>query len=74
MKNEFDDDFKDNVDLDVNKKNSEELDKIMTNASKKYDDYFDKKNPIVKAILIALGVIIVLGGVYYIIVGLNFFK
>lgn len=53
--------------LDVNSKNSAEFDRLMENASTNYDSYWDKNNPLVKAIMIILFIIIVIGVAYYII-------
>lgn len=55
-----------NVNLEVNKKNSEEFEKLMDNASTNLDSYWDKNNPILKIFLLILLVIIVLGAIYYI--------
>lgn len=53
--------------LDVNKKNSEEFERLMDNAANKHDSYWDKGNPVVKVILWLLLIFIVLGTLYYII-------
>ena len=53
--------------LDVNSKNSSEFQQLMENASTNYDSYWDKNNPLVKAIMIILLLIIVVGAAYYII-------
>lgn len=55
-----------NANLEVNKKNSEEFEKLMDNASTNLDSYWDKNNPILKIFLLVLFVIIVLGAIYYI--------
>lgn len=56
------DDFKD---LETNKKNSEEFDRVMDNASKKYDSYLDRNNIFVRLVLFCLFAFIVLGCLYY---------
>ena len=50
-----------NANLDVNKKNSEYYDKLMTESGTNKDSYYDKNNPFVKILLIVLLVIIVVG-------------
>lgn len=62
--NSFDnnDNFKD---LETNKKNSEEFDRVMDNASKKYDSYLDRNNIFVRLVLFCLFAFIVLGCLYY---------
>lgn len=56
------DNFKD---LETNKKNSEEFDRVMDNASKKYDSYLDRNNIFVRIVLFCLFAFIVLGCLYY---------
>lgn len=56
------DNFKD---LETNKKNSEEFDRVMDNASKKYDSYLDRNNIFVRLVLFCLFAFIVLGCLYY---------
>lgn len=56
------DNFKD---LETNKKNSEEFDRVMDNASKKYDSYLDRNNIFVRLVLFCLFTFIVLGCLYY---------
>lgn len=53
--------------LETNKKNSEEFEKVMNNASKKYDSYLDRNNPIVKILLFCICAFVLLGCLYYII-------
>lgn len=53
--------------LEVNKKNREEFERLMDNAANKHDSYWDKSNPVVKLILWLLLILIVLGTLYYII-------
>lgn len=47
--------------VELNKKNAEEYNKLMADASSNKDLYYDKRNPIIKMILLVLFVIIVLG-------------
>lgn len=54
-------------DSNVNSKNSAEFERLMENASTNYDSYWDKNNPLIKAIMIILFIIIVIGVAYYII-------
>lgn len=56
------DNFKD---LETNKKNSEEFDRVMDNASKKYNSYLDRNNIFVRLVLFCLFAFIVLGCLYY---------
>lgn len=56
------DNFKD---LETNKKNSEEFDRVMDNASKKYASYLDRNNIFVRLVLFCLFAFIVLGCLYY---------
>lgn len=62
--------YADNMNLQVNKSNQEKFKNIMDNASTKYDSYWDINNPVIKVVLIALGVIIAVGLIYYIVGGL----
>ena len=48
-----------NANLEVNKKYSEEFEKLMNNASTNLDSYWDKNNPILKIFLLILFVVIV---------------
>ncbi len=50
---------------DVNQSNQHQFDQIMDNASVHTDDYWDKNNPILKFILIILGIFIFFGVVYF---------
>ncbi len=52
--------------VEVNKKNVEEYNKLMNEASSNKDIYYDKKNPVIKLILLVLGIIIVLGAFFII--------
>lgn len=55
-----------NTELEVNKKNREEYEKLMEESSTKLDSYYDKNNIFIKIILISLLIFIVLGCAYYI--------
>ena len=59
-----------NGNLDVNKKNSEYYDKLMTEAGTNKDNYYDKNNPFVKILLIVLLAIIVVGSLIILLLGL----
>lgn len=57
--------------LEFNKKNREEYEKLMEESSTKLDGYWDKNDPIVKIILLILAVIIVGGLLYYVLPNLG---
>lgn len=50
-----------------NKKNLEEFDTIMDNASKKDDSYIDRNNPFMKIFMIIFWIVVVGGLAYYIV-------
>ena len=50
-----------NSDLEVNKKNSEQYESLMRDASVNLDFYWDKNNIVVKLILLGLGLFIIIG-------------
>lgn len=52
--------------LDVNKKNREDYEKLMKESSTNLDGYWDRNNIFVRLILFVLGVIIIVGGGYII--------
>lgn len=52
--------------LEVNKKNREDYENLMEKSSTSLDGYWDRNNSFVKLLLLALGVIIVLGVIYYV--------
>ena len=54
-----------NKELDVNKEKREEYEQLMKDSSTQLDGYWDKNNAFVKVLLLALGVIIILGVIYY---------
>lgn len=57
--------------LEVNKKNSDEYDKLMQESATDLDKYYyDKNNPIVKIILLVLGIFIVVGTVAILVYGI----
>lgn len=51
--------------VETNQKNSQEFERVMQNATQKYDGYWDKNSPILRIILIILLVIIVVGVIYF---------
>lgn len=53
--------------LDVNRKNREDYENLMKNASTQLDGYWDRNNSFVKLFLCILGLIIILGVLYYVI-------
>ena len=52
--------------LDFNKTNREDYEKLMKESSTNRDGYWDSNNPFVKIFLLGLGVVIILGALYYI--------
>ena len=54
-----------NQELEVNKKKREEFEQLMKDSSTKTEDYWDKNNLFVRLLLLVLGIIIVLGVIYY---------
>lgn len=50
-----------------NERNQQEFDQVMKNAAKKNDDYWDRNNPFLRALLLVLLAIAIVGFVYYII-------
>lgn len=51
--------------VDINKKNREDYEQLMKEASVNLDGYYDKKNPFVKILLLLLGIVIIGGVIYY---------
>ena len=62
----LDDSEESSVENSVNKKNEEEFQEIMENASKKYDNYWDRDNMIIKTILYILFGISIIGSLFYV--------
>ncbi len=60
-----DDEIKQDYENNINQKNSQEFQRLMDHSKKKYDNYWDINNPIIRIILIILFLIIVLGASYY---------
>ena len=60
-----------NEELEFNKKNREDYEKLMEESSTRLDGYWDKNNPIVKIILLFLAIIIVAGVLYYVLPNLG---
>ena len=53
-----------NKELEVNKKNSDDYNKLMNESSTNIDRYYwDRKNPIIKILLLILFFVIVLGSI-----------
>ena len=53
--------------VSVNEKNSREFQNLMEHSQRKYDDYWDINNPIIRIVLIVLFLIAAVGSAYYII-------
>lgn len=66
--------FSENMNLQVNKSNQDKFKNIMSNASSKFDTYWDFNNPVIRIILVILAAIIVIGLVYYIVGWFTLFK
>jgi len=62
---------KDSEELEFNKKNREDFEQLMKDSVPNHDDYWDRSNPFVKILLLILGVIIILGVIYYVIMYMN---
>ena len=58
-------DGKNTNELEVNKQTREEFEQLMKDSSTKTEDYWDKNNLFVRLLLLVLGIIIVLGVIYY---------
>ena len=56
----------DGQELDFNKKNRENYEKLMSDSSTQLDGYWDSTNPFVKVFLLGLLAFIVLGVIYYV--------
>ena len=54
-----------NNELDVNKQKREEYENLMKDSSTQTEGYWDKNNLFVRLVLLILGIVIVLGVVYY---------
>ena len=57
--------------LEFNKKNREDFENLMKESSTNLDDYYDKKNPIVQIFLFVLGIFILVGIGYYVMLYLS---
>lgn len=55
----------------VNEKNDREFQNLMEHSQRKYDDYWDINNPIIRIVLIVLFLIAAIGSAYYIITWLR---
>ncbi|MBQ2639830.1 MAG: PspC domain-containing protein [Bacilli bacterium] len=58
-------------DRDVNEENEKLYQDLIEHSKRKYDDYWDINNPVVKVILIVLLAIGIIGAIYYLIVWLT---
>ena len=56
---------KESNELEFNKKNREDYEQLMKDSSVNKDIYWDSHNPIVRIVLLVLGLIIIVGIVYY---------
>ena len=54
--------------LEFNKKNREDFESLMKDSSTNLDDYYDKKNPVVQIFLFVIGLFILIGIAYYVLV------
>ncbi len=52
--------------LDINRKNRENYENLMKDSSTQLDGYWDRNNVFVKLLLGVLGIIIVIGVIYYV--------
>ncbi len=52
--------------LDFNKKNREDFEKLMEDSSTNKDGYWDSNNIFVRLLLLVLGIIIICGVIYYV--------
>lgn len=59
-------DNKDEKELEVNRKNREDFENLMEESSINKDGYWDKNNPVVRFVLILIGVAVLAGSAYYI--------
>ncbi len=60
-----------NEELEINKKNREDFEKLMEESSTKKDMYWDSNNPAVRVILLIIGAIILVGSAYFIYMYIN---
>ena len=56
-----------NKDLEVNKKNREDFENLMKETETNKDNYWDKNDPIVKALLGFIGLVILAGVTYFVV-------
>lgn len=57
--------------LDFNKKNREDFEKLMDESSTNKENYWDINNPVVKGLLLLIGLVILVGAAYFIIKYIN---
>lgn len=60
-------DIDDDPEISVNEKNNREFQNLIEHSQRKYDDYWDINNPVIRIILIILFLIAAIGSAYYII-------
>lgn len=60
-----------NEELDINRKNREDYEKLMKESSTNLDGYWDKNNAFVKLFLLVLALAIIAGVAYYVIMYLS---
>ena len=60
-----------NEELEFNKKNREDFENLMDESSTNLDNYYDKKNPIVQVFLFVIGIFILIGIAYYVLLYLS---
>lgn len=69
--NEQKNEQKNQEELEINKKNREDYENLMSESSTKLDGYWDSNNIFVKLLLFGLAAIIVIGVIYYVTAYLN---
>ena len=57
--------------ISVNEKNSREFQNLIEHSQRKYDDYWDINNPVIRVVLIILFLVAAIGSAYYIITWLR---
>ena len=61
--------FEADEEVEINKKNAEYYQKLMDESGSKKSEYYDKKDPLVRLILLILAIIIIAGTVFIIMRG-----
>ena len=62
---------KESNELEFNRKNREDFEQLMEETAPDRSNYWDRSNPFVRLLLLILGVIIIGGVVYYVLMYLN---